>query len=152
MRVVMVCLGNICRSPMAEGILRNTATQKGLNLKVDSAGTANYHIGESPDPRAIHCMREYDIDISDLRGRQFTSSDFDSFDHILVMDQSNMRNVLALAKNEEHRKKVRLMLDYGSSELSEVPDPWYGDMRDFHQTYHLLTDAINSFVDEEFGQ
>jgi protein-tyrosine phosphatase len=133
---------------MAEGVIRNIAQQRNLNLQVDSAGTSNYHIGESPDKRAIRCMLEYDIDISGLRGRQFTSIDFDLFDHILVMDQSNLRNVISLASSEEHKKKVRLILDYGSSELREVPDPWYGDMKDFHYTYELLNDAITRFLDE----
>jgi len=148
MRVLMVCLGNICRSPMAEGLMRHIAQQRNLNLQVDSSGTSNYHIGESPDKRAIRCMKEYDIDISGLRGSQFTSSAFDLFDYILVMDQSNLRNVISLATSEEHKKKVRLILDYGSSELREVPDPWYGDMIDFHRTYEILNDAIIGFLTE----
>jgi protein-tyrosine phosphatase len=132
---------------MAEGVLRNMAHRKGLSIEVDSAGTANYHVGEAPDPRAISCMSEYNIDISELRGRQFTKADFQSYDHILVMDQSNLRNVLALTHDEEHRNKVELLLAYSpSSDQREVPDPWYGDRKDFHHVYGLLTEALESFI------
>jgi protein-tyrosine phosphatase len=147
MRVLMVCLGNICRSPMVEGVLWNIAQQRNLNLEVDSAGTANYHVGESPDHRAIRCMKEYGIDISGLQGRQFNKHDFESFDHILVMDQSNLRNVLALAENDTQRSKVKLMLSYSSdSETLDVPDPWYGGLEDFHNVYAMLTDAVEGFL------
>ena len=147
MRVLMVCLGNICRSPMAEGVLRTVAEKRAISIEVDSAGTAGYHVGEAPDPRAVRCMKEYGIDISSLRGRQFSRADFDRFDHILVMDQSNLNNVLALAENEEHRKKVSLFLEYApDSALKEVPDPWYGDMRDFHAVYDMLCHAAEGFL------
>ena len=96
-RVLMVCLGNICRSPMAEGILRQRAAEAGLNIEVDSAGTADYHVGEAPDRRAQQALAEQGMDISGLRGRQLKAADFDTFDHILVMDRSNLRNTLALA-------------------------------------------------------
>jgi protein-tyrosine phosphatase len=132
---------------MAEGVLWNIAQKRKLKLEVDSAGTANYHVGESPDPRAIRCMKEYGIDISRLRGRQFNKHDFESFDHILVMDQSNLRNVLALAENDLQRSKVKLMLSYSSiSEVLDVPDPWYGDMEDFHKVYTMLTEAVEGFL------
>ena len=147
MRVLMVCLGNICRSPMAEGVLRDIASREGLSIEVDSAGTANYHVGEAPDPRAISCMGEYNIDISCLSGRQFTAADFHSFDHILVMDHSNFRNVLVLAGNEDQRNKVKLLLDYSPNGAQrEVPDPWYGDMNDFHHVYRLLSESLESFI------
>jgi protein-tyrosine phosphatase len=151
MRVLMVCLGNICRSPMAEGVLWSIAQVRNLNLEVDSAGTANYHVGESPDHRAIRCMKEYGIDISGLRGRQFNKHDFESFDHILVMDQSNLRNVLALAENDSQRSKVKLMLSYSStSKALDVPDPWYGGMEDFHNVYAMLTDAAEGFLSNRY--
>jgi protein-tyrosine phosphatase len=151
MRVLMVCLGNICRSPMAEGVLWSIAQERNLNLEVDSAGTANYHVGESPDHRAIRCMKEYGIDISGLRGRQFNKHDFESFDHILVMDQSNLRNVLALAENDSQRSKVKLMLSYSStSKALDVPDPWYGGMEDFHNVYAMLTDAAEGFLSNRY--
>ncbi len=134
---------------MAEGVLRSLALRKGLSMEVDSAGTADYHVGESPDSRAIACMREYNIDISGLRGRQFTSTDFHVFDHILVMDKSNLKNVLSLASSEEHRAKVKLLLEYSpAGTLREVPDPWYGDMHDFHHVYKLLNDALENFTQE----
>ena len=147
MRVLMVCLGNICRSPMAEGILRHKAHSSNLFIEVDSAGTANYHAGEAPDNRAIQCMKEYGVDISMLRARQFSKKDFELFDHILVMDRSNLENVLSLAKSEQHRNKVRLILEYSNSSTNqEVPDPWYGDMDDFHKVHSLLSDALDEFL------
>ena len=147
MRVLMVCLGNICRSPMAEGILRDKAHRSNLLLEVDSAGTANYHVGEAPDYRAIQCMKEYGVDISMLRGRQFSRKDFELFDHILVMDRSNLGNVLSLAESEQQRYKVRLILEYSNSSTNqEVPDPWYGDKDDFHKVHSLLSDAMNEFL------
>ena len=106
MKVLMVCLGNICRSPLAEGILRHKAEGQGLDIEVDSCGTASYHIGEHPDPRSISKANDYDIDISNLYGRQFNVSDFDTFDHILVMDKSNFQNIVGLARSRADIKKV----------------------------------------------
>src|SRR5205085_11264860 len=103
----VVCLGNICRSPMAEGILRKKITEKNLSFIVDSAGTANYHVGEPPDERAINTSKKFNVDISKLRGRQFTTKDFDTFDRIYAMDNSNYKNILRLARNENDKKKVR---------------------------------------------
>ena len=101
MKILIVCLGNICRSPMAEGILRKKISDKKLNIQVDSAGTANYHVGEAPDSRAIRAAMHYGVDISHLRGRQFDQSDFDHFDRIYAMDTSNFRNILKLKDSLE---------------------------------------------------
>lgn len=143
----MVCLGNICRSPMAEGILRSKLdTDK---FEVDSAGTANYHVGDSPDPRAIKIAFEYDIDISSLRGRQLTTADFERFDHIFTMDLSNLQNALRLAKNQAHRSKIKLILnELFPNENTEVPDPYYGSDRDFRQVFEMLDEACNKIAEK----
>lgn len=144
----MVCLGNICRSPMAEGILRKKSVENNLSIEVDSAGTADYHVGEAPDPRAIETARKNGVDISGLRGRQFTRKDFSAFDHIYVMDRSNLRNVLLLAKANEEESKVSLILDSLGTSGMEVPDPWYGGMKDFDETFRLLNEACDKIIAE----
>lgn len=143
----MVCLGNICRSPMAEGILRSKLDLE--KFEVDSAGTANYHVGYSPDPRAIKTAFEYDIDISSLRGRQLTATDFDRFDYIYAMDLSNLQNALRLAKNQSHRSKIKLILnELFPNENVEVPDPYYGSNRDFRQVFEMLNEACNKIAEK----
>jgi protein-tyrosine phosphatase len=141
MRILFVCLGNICRSPMAEGIFGVIAANHHLQVEVDSAGTAAYHVGEHPDARAIRCCANHGVSIGHLKARQFKAHDFHEFDHIFVMDKSNLENVLKHAPNPLLKQKVRLYLEAGSSESSEVPDPWYGDMRDFEQVYAMLWKA-----------
>lgn len=142
----MVCLGNICRSPMAEGILRSHAD--GTGIEVDSAGTAAYHVGEGPDPRAVMTSRKHGIRIDHLRGRQFSVSDFDAFDRIYVMDASNRRNVLNLARNDEDRNKVSLLLDENENlpKGMEVPDPYYGGDRGFEDVFQMIDGAAKNIV------
>jgi protein-tyrosine phosphatase len=142
MKILMVCLGNICRSPMAEGIMRKKLEDHGLKHTVDSTGTANYHVGEHPDPRAIEKARKYGIDISKLVGRQFTGADFDNFDVIYAMDSSNITNILRAARNANDKKKVKLIMDevYIGQGMS-VPDPFYGGDLDFENMYTLLDAA-----------
>lgn len=140
MKVLMVCLGNICRSPLAEGIL---SAKVGKEFSVDSAGTSNWHVGKSPDKRSVAIAKKYGIDISHQKARQFQSKDFADFDVIFVMDQSNYADVLALAKNEAERKKVRLILD----ENQEVPDPYYGGEDGFEMVYQMLDQATNQFLE-----
>ena len=138
----MVCLGNICRSPLAEGILREKIRERDINAVIDSAGTAAYHIGENPDPRAVITAQKHNIDISHLVARQFTIEDFDEFDRIYVMDKANCADVLSLARNEDDRAKVELLLnvmDPGSNR--SVPDPWYGGGDGFEDVFHLLDEA-----------
>jgi protein-tyrosine phosphatase len=146
MRILMVCLGNICRSPLAEGILRNKVEATTLDWEIDSAGTGSWHIGEPPDPRSVAIAKKYGVDISDQRARQFQASDFDHFDRIYTMDQSNYQNVLRLARREEDRQKVRLILeelDPGSGK--EVPDP-YWDNDGFDRVYQMLDQACDRIV------
>lgn len=141
----MVCLGNICRSPLAEGLLRSKVDPS--KTKVDSAGTAGYHIGEAPDIRTIKTGRKHGIELSSLQGRQFTTTDFDHFDHIYVMDDSNFRAVLNLARNESDRSKVDFLLNQlnpGSN--SEVPDPYYGGEEGFENVFRLLDAATDNLA------
>lgn len=143
----MVCLGNICRSPMAEGILRARIEEYGKKAIVDSAGTSDYHIGEPPDFRAVQMLRQKHIDISGLVARQFTVRDYDDFDMIYVMDLANFRNVLSLARNEQDRQKVALLLDTVSPGKSRsVPDPYYGGLEGFEEIYELLDRASMQII------
>jgi protein-tyrosine phosphatase len=146
-KILMVCLGNICRSPLAEGILRHKLGQKGLNIEVDSAGTNNYHVGDHPDPRSIKKAKQYGINISKLVGRQFNISDFDRFDKIYVMDQSNYYDVISLARNEGDKKKVELILNSAfPGKNMPVPDPYYGGDDGFEKVYQLLDKACDVIV------
>lgn len=141
----MVCLGNICRSPLAEGILRSKVDPK--KVVVDSAGTAAYHVGEAPDLRSIMTARKHGLNISKLLGRQFRVEDFDDFDKIYVMDHSNYNNVMALARNEEDKAKVDLILnELSSGSNQDVPDPYYGGDEGFEQVYRLLDNATDTIV------
>lgn len=147
MRVLMVCLGNICRSPMAEGWLRHKAQELNLPIEIDSAGTANYHIGKQPDTRMINYAKEYGVTISDLRGRQFTVADFDGFDRIFVMDKSNYEHVIRIARNEADKQKVSLYLnELYPNENREVPDPYYGGETDFKEVIELLAESTDSLI------
>lgn len=151
MKVLMVCLGNICRSPMADGWLRKYAAELDLNLTVDSAGTANYHVGEKPDPRMRKWARDAGAPIDELRARQFHAGDFDAFDLIFAMDKSNHRNILSLARNDNDRQKVRLYLnELYPGEDREVPDPYYGTDRDFTEVIQLLKNTTEAFIQNEF--
>ena len=139
MKILMVCLGNICRSPMAEGIMRKLGGKK---VEVDSAGTANYHIGLQPDKRMIAKAFEHGIDISNFRARQFHSDDFNSFDLIFAMDSSNYQNIISLAKHENDKEKVKMILDN-----INVPDPYYGGVEGFEHVYQLLNEACQNILD-----
>ena len=145
----MVCLGNICRSPMAQGILEYKVAQNSLNMVVDSAGTANYHVGHPPDSRAIQKSIQKDIDISNYRGRQFTASDFEGFDIIFAMDESNYNDILSLAQSDEDKNKVHLILNklYPEQNMS-VPDPYYGGDDGFENVFNLLNEACDKIIDE----
>ncbi len=145
-KVLMVCLGNICRSPLAEGILQSKVTD--IPIYVDSAGTAGYHIGNPPDPRSIAVARKNLIDISRQRCRKFEVVDFEEFDLIYVMDRSNLADILHLAPNEVARKKVSLLLDLLPGSESEVPDPYYGGVDGFDHVFDLISRACDKFCED----
>ncbi|AEV31952.1 protein-tyrosine-phosphatase [Owenweeksia hongkongensis DSM 17368] len=147
MKILMVCLGNICRSPLAEGILREKV--KDLNVETDSAGTSAYHVDEAPDTRSIQIGRKHNINISDLRGRQFVVEDFDHFDLIYVMDQNNYHKVILMARNEEDKSKVRYILnEIEPKSNAEVPDPYYGGDNGFENVYKMLDAATDKIVEK----
>ena len=136
-KVLMVCLGNICRSPLAEGVLQSKLPRN--KCIVDSAGTANYHVGTAPDKRSIVTAKKFGIDISQQKCRQLSKSDFETFDYIYVMDKSNYQNVIALSNNEKHRSKVKLILtEKYEDEIKEVPDPYFGMENGFDIVYEML--------------
>lgn len=147
MRVLMVCLGNICRSPMADGWLRHKAKLHDLSIIVDSAGTADYHVGKKPDDRMRRLSQEYGVSIDELRARQFSVADFDNYDIIFAMDQSNEQNILRLARTENDKLKVKLLLNelHPDQDL-EVPDPYYGTDANFKEVIELLDHATNAFL------
>jgi len=132
MKILMVCLGNICRSPLAHGILEKMARNKGLNWQIDSAGTGDWHIGHAPDIRSITVAKKYGVDISGQRAQHFQPSFFQDFDHILVMDRNNLNDVLALAASEQERNKVSLFL-----EDAIVPDPYFDETL-FEPVYQMI--------------
>lgn len=149
MKILMVCLGNICRSPMAQGILEKKAAEHQLAISVDSAATSDYHIGDAPDVRSVKKSLEYNIDISNYRGRQISKEDFHDFDLIFAMDTSNYENIVALTANEEERAKVELILNlnHPNSNMS-VPDPYFGGEDGFENVYRLLDAACDKLVEE----
>jgi protein-tyrosine phosphatase len=145
MKILMVCLGNICRSPLAEGIMKDKIEKLGLPWQVDSAGTGNYHQGELPDKRSIAVAKKYGIDLTYQRARQFQIDDFSNFDLILVMDKSNYRNILQLAENENQSKKVSLILSHTDQIEGEVPDPYWDD-NGFEAVYQMLDEACGQIL------
>lgn len=151
MKVLFVCLGNICRSPAAEGIFRRIVQTNGLEGQVtmDSAGTGGWHQGEPPDARMIEHARNRGYDLSTLRARQFHPvHDFSRFDLILTMDESNMNNVLRMTKDEEHRLKVKPMTSYCKiHSVSEVPDPYYKEEDGFELVLDILEDACTELFE-----
>lgn len=143
-KVLMVCLGNICRSPLAEGILSSKVNAS--EIFVDSAGTAGYHLGKSPDARSIEIASKKGIDISGQRCRRFSMEDFDIFDYIFAMDQENLMNLQDLARNEADLGKVHLLLEMAGVPGQEVPDPYYGDLSDFGEVYRLIDLATDKLL------
>jgi protein-tyrosine phosphatase len=140
-KILMVCLGNICRSPLAEGIMRSKLSN---DFIVDSAGTGGWHAGELPDKRSIATAKNKGLDITNQRARQFKTSDFESFDYIYVMDNSNYKDVVALAPNEEAKSKVKLILnEIFPGENVDVPDPYYGGQDGFENVFNMLNEACD---------
>lgn len=138
----MVCLGNICRSPLAEGILQDKLNTKGLDIEVSSAGTGGWHVGQAPDTRAVALAKKYGIDISQQKARQFSVSDFEDFDLIYAMDGDNLSDIIALANTKEDIEKVKLILNEIAPNTDHaVPDPYYGEDDGFENVYQLLNEA-----------
>ncbi|WP_372652867.1 low molecular weight protein-tyrosine-phosphatase [Halobacteriovorax sp.] len=147
--VLFVCLGNICRSPMAEVIFKHEIAEAGLDYTCDSAGTSAVHAGEKADSRMRESAKQREYNLEEVRSRQFEKSDFDKFDFILVMDESNYQNIRALSNRDEDIKKVSLITDYCKNEsASEVPDPYYGGENGFFEVIDILEDAIRGFISE----
>ena len=143
-KILMVCLGNICRSPLAEGIMRSKLSE---DFIVDSAGTGGWHAGELPDKRSISTAKGRGLDITNQRARQFKKSDFDTFDYIFVMDNSNYKDVLALAPNEVAKSKVKLILnEIFPGENVDVPDPYYGGQDGFENVFDMLDQACEEIA------
>ena len=144
-KILMVCLGNICRSPLAEGLLASKLPKD--KFTVDSAGTGNWHVGKQPDPRSIAIAKLNGLDISTQKGRQFSVNDYDEYDYIYVMDNSNYKDVLALAPNEQARSKVKLILDeLFPGENVDVPDPYFGLPNGFETVYAMLNEACDNIA------
>lgn len=141
-RILMVCLGNICRSPLAEGLLMSKLPKN--NFIVESAGTGSWHIGKQPDERSIAVAKKNGVDISHQRGKQFTSIDFDAYDYIYVMDNTNYNDVIDLAKTDQQKSKVKLILEeLFPGENVDVPDPYYGSQFGFDSVYKMLEETCD---------
>ena len=147
--LLMVCLGNICRSPLAQGILHHKLNKLNIdNITVDSAGTGNWHIGSNPDKRSTEIAMKHEIDISNQKARQFSYEDFEKFDHILVMDTSNLQNIRSQAKSKKDVDKIKLILDYSYPDKNEsVPDPYFGGIDGFEHVYNLLNNACDKIIE-----
>lgn len=141
-KILMVCLGNICRSPLAEGLLASKLPKN--KFSVDSAGTGGYHIGREPDHRSIATAKKNGLDISHQKARKFTTKDFEDFDYIFVMDNTNYDDVTFLAKTDEHKQKVELILnELFPGDNVDVPDPYYGLQNGFDMVWEMLDEATD---------
>lgn len=148
-RILFVCLGNICRSPVAEGIMLHLALRYGLDVEIDSAGTSGYHRGEGPDYRTVKNALKNGFDLSTLKARQFEPADFDRFDQIYVMDKSNLQHVKSLCSNKIHFEKISLLphpeLD---GQFIEIPDPYYGEEAAFENVFNLIYKTCEKLCQE----
>jgi len=148
-KILFVCLGNICRSPLAEGIMLKLISDKNLPIEIDSAGTSNFHVGETPDYRTVLNAKKHGVDLTPLKARQFSEKDFNNFDVIYVMDKSNMTNVLAIAKNKEQEKKVELFLNtLFPNQNMEVPDPYFGGEEGFEDVFNLVYSTCEKMIEK----
>lgn len=147
MKILMVCLGNICRSPLAEGILRTKVEEKNLPWQIDSAGTGAWHVGDLPDPRSIAVAHSRGIDLTDQRARQFKKQDFTDFDLIFVMDSSNYQDVMRMAENDTQRDKVKLIMNEAEPGKNiAVPDPYRND-DGFVNVFEMLEQAAEKITE-----
>ncbi|MCW8330823.1 low molecular weight phosphotyrosine protein phosphatase [Photobacterium sp. SDRW27] len=145
-RVLVVCMGNICRSPTAEAVLRSKARIRGVELDIDSAGTIGYHQGEQPDSRAQTAGEARGYSFSGIRARQVEADDFERFDLILAADEANLRDLKAICP-VQHQPKLALYLSYSNSGITEIPDPYYGGPREFEEVLDLIEDATERLLD-----
>jgi len=147
MKVLMVCLGNICRSPLAEGIMKAKVKANNLDWKIDSAGTGAWHIGELPDSRSIDVAKTHGLNITDQRARQFEAKDLDQFDLIFAMDSSNYNDILRKADRENQKEKVHLIMNMTQPGFNEnVPDPYWDD-NGFEKVYQMLDKACDAVLE-----
>ena len=147
-KILFVCLGNICRSAMAQGILEHHSLEANLPIQVDSAGTSSYHIGQAPDSRAIETIKNHRLDISHQKARQFSTNDFEKFDLIFAMDESNYHDIIKLASSDEQKNKVDLFLNLSNPTLNlSVPDPYFGGNEGFEDVFQMLTTANKILID-----
>ena len=147
-RILFVCAGNICRSPLGEGILRHLAREQRLEHVVEtaSAGTGGWHQGDPPDQRSIRVARERGIDISRQRARQLRSGDFDSYDLIFAMDRDNLRNIVRVAPHDSSAD-IHLFMDFVAGESRDIPDPYYGDFAEFEQVFAMVDEGCRNLID-----
>ena len=150
MKILMVCLGNICRSPLAEGILKKKIAEKNLDWTVSSAGTGAWHVGDLPDSRSVRIGRKYGIDITDQRARQFRPADLEQYDLIMAMDSSNYRDIIKHAVSKEQEEKIHLIMNFLNPGQNEnVPDPYWDD-NGFERVYDML-DMVCDKILEKYG-
>jgi protein-tyrosine phosphatase len=148
MRVLMVCLGNICRSPLAEGILKHKCKQNNLEWHVDSAGTGKWHLGAAPDRRSVQVAAKYGIDITEQRARSINSSDYEEFDLIFAMDTTNYRDIMNWALDKQEENKVKLIMDeLYPGEMISVPDPYFDD-NGFETVFDMLNKACDKIIEK----
>ncbi len=148
-KLLFVCMGNICRSPLAEGVFRQAAEQAGVvdSIQIDSAGTHAYHIGELPDPRSMSIASAYNIDLSKQRARRVADEDFENFDYVLAMDQDNFDNLIDNCP-EQFQNRIHLFLNFAPHlEQHDVPDPYYGGSFGFERVFDLVTDASTGLLE-----
>lgn len=149
MKILMVCLGNICRSPLAEGLLAHKAAQNNLDWTIDSAGTGDWHVGQLPNIRSIQVAKEHGIDLTNQRARQFKAEDLEHFDLIFAMDSSNFSNIISMAKNDEQKNKVILIRNMVEANMNlAVPDPYYSDLSAYQNVYQILDEACDKIIEK----